>query len=106
PAQTTPFVGREHELSELTHLLSEPANRLVTILAPGGMGKTRLSLEAAGKILDASPSHLSGGLFFANGAYFVPLAPLSAPENIVPAIAEAVNFQFYPGGEPQQELLD
>jgi serine/threonine protein kinase/tetratricopeptide (TPR) repeat protein len=106
PAQTTPFVGREHELSELTRLLQEPANRLVTILAPGGMGKTRLSLEAAEKILNASPSYVSGAALFLNGAYFVSLAPLSVPENIVPAIAEAVNFQFYPGGEPKQELLD
>src|SRR5690606_16824127 len=47
PAQTTEFVGREGELEEIARLLATPNNRLVTILAPGGMGKTRLSLEAA-----------------------------------------------------------
>ena len=45
PAQTTPFVGREAELTELTRLIDSPSQRLVTILAPGGMGKTRLALE-------------------------------------------------------------
>ena len=39
PAQTTPFVGREHELAELDKLLRDPAIRLITVLAPGGMGK-------------------------------------------------------------------
>lgn len=47
PAQTTPFIGRERELEELTALIADPQTRLVTVLAAGGMGKTRLALEAA-----------------------------------------------------------
>ncbi len=42
PAQTTPFIGREQELVQLADLLADPEVRLITILAPGGMGKTRL----------------------------------------------------------------
>jgi predicted ATPase/tRNA A-37 threonylcarbamoyl transferase component Bud32 len=47
PAQTTAFIGRETELAELERLINDPDTRLVTIVAPGGMGKTRLSLELA-----------------------------------------------------------
>lgn len=94
PAQTTPFVGREGELAEVGRLLND--SRLVTILAAGGMGKTRLSLEAAAQQLERFP----------NGAYFVALAPLTSADNIISAVAEAVSFQFYPGGEPKQQLMD
>jgi len=95
PAQTTPFVGRESELESLARLLDDPGVRLITILSPGGMGKTRLALEAAAAQLGC----------FADGVFFVSLAPLRSPENILPTVAEAVNVQFYPGGEPKQQLL-
>src|SRR5262249_10657441 len=96
--QTTEFVGREPEIAELVKLLDNRNVRLVTILAPGGMGKTRLALETAARLFDSSA--------FNNGVYFVSLAPISSAESLVPAIADAVGFQFYPGGEPKQELLD
>src|SRR5579859_1241202 len=70
PAQTAPFVGRERELLELAKLLADPGVRLLTILGPGGMGKTRLALEAAAQHIRQFP----------DGVYFVELAPLSAPE--------------------------
>jgi ATP/maltotriose-dependent transcriptional regulator MalT len=47
PSQTTPFIGRQQELADIKVLLAKPDVRLLTILAPGGMGKTRLSIEAA-----------------------------------------------------------
>src|SRR5204863_8896235 len=94
PAQATEFVGREAELAELAKLLD--ASRLVTVLGPGGMGKTRLALEAAAGQIKK----------FADGVYFISLAPLSAPETIVPTIAEAVRFSFYGGSAPKQQLLD
>ena len=96
PAQTTVFIGRKLELKALADFLAEPTIRLVTILAPGGMGKTRLALETAGTQLD----------HFSHGVYFVSLAPLETPEPMVGAIAEALNFSFYEGGTPQQQLLD
>lgn len=97
PAQITPFVGREHELEELARLINNPEVRLITILAPGGMGKTRLSLEAAERQFEQ----------FASGVCLVELAPLADPQNILAATAEAVGYQFQADGrEPKQQLLD
>ncbi len=96
PLQTIPFVGRETELSQLARLLAEPDGRLITILGPGGMGKTRLALEAAEAQLGN----------FAQGVYFVNLAPLDALEAITPTVAEALGFSFYEEDEPRQQLLD
>jgi serine/threonine protein kinase/tetratricopeptide (TPR) repeat protein len=96
PTQLTSFVGRQAELTELARLLNDPAVRLVTILGAGGMGKTRLSLEAGAAQLNHYP----------NGVYFVPLASIDSSEAIVPATAQALGFSFYEGGEPRQQLLD
>jgi predicted ATPase/DNA-binding SARP family transcriptional activator len=96
PVQTTPFIGREVELSDLARLLADPEIRLVSILSAGGMGKTRLALEAGKIQLDRYP----------HGIYFASLAPLDTSEAFVPTIAEALNFSFYEGGTPQQQLLD
>jgi predicted ATPase len=96
PPQPTPFIGREYEISQITALLAEPTCRLLTLVGPGGIGKTRLALEAAGLQRSA----------FAQGAYLVPLQPLSSPEFIVPAIAETLHFQFYSVDDPKHQLLD
>jgi serine/threonine protein kinase/tetratricopeptide (TPR) repeat protein len=108
PAQATPFVEREHELAELTRLLNDTDIRLITILASGGMGKSRLALEMAERVVNdgIKVTHLSSLPRFANGVYFVNLAPLSTITDIVPAIAEAVGFHFHSGGEPKQQILD
>ncbi len=96
PAQSTPFVGREAELTELARLLADPDIRLLTIVGAGGMGKTRLALEAGAAQLGS----------FRHGVYFVSLAPLESAEAMVPTTAEALGFSFYEGGEPRQQLLD
>lgn len=95
PTQSTPFVGRETELAELAKLLKDPQLRLMTIVAPGGMGKTRLSVELASRVLDESlhETSSSNGLF-SDGAFFVALAPLATVEQIAPAIASATSYQF------------
>jgi predicted ATPase/DNA-binding SARP family transcriptional activator len=97
PHQTSAFVGRTAELAALHELIAAPNQRLVTIVAPGGMGKSRLAQEAA---LAELPN-------FADGVYFVPLAPLSSANEVVPAIAAAVNYPMQ-GSEqtPQEQLLD
>lgn len=84
PAQVTPLLGREREVAELTSLLTDPSVRLVTILGPGGMGKTRLALEAAATLLTN----------FNHGVYLVALAPLSDPTSIVSTIATSVGYTF------------
>ena len=96
PAQTTPLIGREVELAELDRLLTDPAIRLVTILGPGGMGKTHLALEAALAQLER----------FSQKVYFVPLTPLDNPDQVIATIAETINFSFSEGDNPRQQLLD
>ncbi len=96
--QPTSFIGREAELAELKTLLSEPDKRLVTILGPGGMGKTRLSLAAA----EAQRNRDQ----FTDGIYCVPLAALYDRMSLVPAIADAIGFSVSHSSQPEQTLLD
>jgi predicted ATPase/DNA-binding SARP family transcriptional activator len=107
PAQSTPFIGREEELVELDDLIADPDVRLVTIAGPGGIGKTRLALAAAERQVEATED---GAPRFPHGAFFVPLAPLSSTEHIVPAVAEALSFPLRgEEGErrtPKQQVLD
>ncbi|MCA9957894.1 MAG: tetratricopeptide repeat protein [Anaerolineales bacterium] len=101
PAATTPFIGRAPELAEVTRMLLDPALRLLSLVGPGGSGKTRLALQAAAQLSAAPP------LIFADGVYFVPLAALNSPENIIPAIAKALRLSFFKEGElPRQQLFD
>ena len=97
PTQPTPFIGREAELAKIAQLLGDPACRLLTLVGPGGSGKTRLALEAASR-LDANACK--------HGIFFVSLAPLSSVDAIVPTVADVLGFQFFGGGTPQQQLLD
>src|SRR5512143_3944869 len=84
PVLPTPLIGRQREVEELGQLLRDPHCRLLTLVGPGGMGKTRLAIETA--------SHVQ--TIFADGVYFVPLAPVSATRFIVPVIADAIGFTF------------
>ena len=87
PAETTPFIGRDDELAELAQQFADDNARIITILGPGGVGKTRLALEAAAAQLDN----------FAHGVYWVPLAPVCAlcpEEDLVTTVAEVVGCQF------------
>jgi DNA-binding SARP family transcriptional activator/predicted ATPase/Tfp pilus assembly protein PilF len=96
PLAPTPFVGREEELAALAELLADPDCRLVTITGPGGIGKTRLALQAAaGQV----------GLF-AHGVTFVPLAAITSAELLAPALADALLFRFRSQGDPEGQLLD
>ncbi len=101
PAALIPFVGRRKLLGEIQSRLVDPACRLLTLVGPGGSGKTRLALEAARKFISGeSEKH------FPDGVYFVPLAALNSSEDIVPAFAEAMDFSFYGEGEPKTQLLN
>jgi predicted ATPase/DNA-binding SARP family transcriptional activator len=96
PAQTTPFVGRETELVEIAELLENPSCRLVTFTGPGGIGKTRLAVQAAAEQVGT----------FTDGIFFVPLTTLKSTENCVTAIAEALNFTFSSQGNLKQQLIN
>lgn len=98
PATTTAFVGRQHELNELRTLLVAPQTRLLTILGPGGVGKTRLALEAAASL----------ERMFLNGVWFVSLAaiPTDRPDALVVALGEALQISFSGDKNPRKQLLD
>ncbi len=96
PPQPTPFIGRMSELAEITSRLTTTDCRLLTLFGPGGIGKTRLALQAAAEMIDAFP----------NGVYFVPLAPLETSAQMVPAIAEALKLTFYSSEAPKTLLLN
>ncbi|MBI1256991.1 MAG: protein kinase [Chloroflexi bacterium] len=103
PVQITPFVAREAELDELGKLLREHSVRLLTIVGPGGMGKTRLSLEVAAKFLQ----HSAAERLFEHGIFFIDLAPVTSAENIIGATAEAVGCIFQQDGrDPARQLFD
>src|SRR5579859_3776077 len=103
PPQPTAFLGRTRELAGITGLLANPSCRLLTLVGPGGIGKTRLALQSAHTMLTQGDANTS---LFSDGATFVPLQPLISPDGILSAVAEAVDFQFYPNCDPRQELFD
>jgi predicted ATPase/DNA-binding SARP family transcriptional activator len=80
----TPFVGRETELAQLGRILSDPECRLLTLMGPGGIGKTRLAMQFADTQMAA----------YAHGVVLVPLATRSSGEQLVGAIAEALHLSF------------
>jgi len=96
PAATTPFVGRSKELTEIASLLGRADCRLLTVTGLGGVGKTRLALEAATR---QAPS-------FADGAYYVELGALHSPDRIPAAVAQALGVSLLGAREPRAALLD
>jgi predicted ATPase len=102
PPQITPFIGRDKELLRLSRLLADKDSRLTTIVGAGGMGKTRLALEMARQTID-SPYVMRR----LEGIYFVNLAPLTDPLNIVSTIADSLDLQLQQDNRSlKQQLLD
>ena len=80
PIQASPLIGRQEERTTLRGLLSSRSVRLLTLTGPGGIGKTRLSLQAAADQIDAFP----------DGVYFIDLAPSRDEEAALRTIAAAI----------------
>jgi predicted ATPase/DNA-binding NarL/FixJ family response regulator len=95
PAQLTVFVGRAEEISEIRHLLDNPDCRLLTVVGVGGIGKTRLALQAAGQMADR----------FADGLFFVALQPVTSIQFFISTIADAIGYILSGPEAPQQQLL-
>ncbi|MBI1802758.1 MAG: AAA family ATPase [Chloroflexi bacterium] len=94
PAQTTPFIGREAELQQIEERLANPQCRLLTLVGPGGVGKTRLTIRAAAAQMGA----------FRDGIYFVDLSSLQSASHIATAIAAAMRLPL-PDDKPAQDEL-
>ncbi len=89
-SQLTAFVGRDSELNGLTKAVDQA--RLVTLLGPGGVGKTRLAMEFAAK----SPER------WADGAWLIDLAPLDDPGRLAEAVATSLHLR--PAGDPRVQV--
>lgn len=96
PAPSTTLVGREHELTTLSELLSDPGCRLITIAGSGGIGKTRLALEIARL---ESPG-------FIDGAALIHLAPLGEAGEIASSILSGLGVPLQGQSDPQRQLVD
>ena len=94
PRQPTSFLGREREIGDVVALLRRDDIQLLTLTGPGGMGKTRLALQAASELADDFP----------DGVFFVPLAPLMDPALVPSAIASALGIREE-GGRPLADRL-
>jgi predicted ATPase/class 3 adenylate cyclase len=94
--QPNAFIGRERELDELFALLTDGSTRLVTLLAPGGYGKSRLASQAGAELLSRFP----------HGVFEVRLAEIDDPTRLLEAVAAAAGFQFFGNRDPQQQLRD
>jgi predicted ATPase/DNA-binding CsgD family transcriptional regulator len=91
PAPATAFVGRERELATVREWLRREDARLVVLTGPGGVGKTRVGLEAVGQ-----------GADFPDGVVFVPLAGIASARLVIPAIAAALGLRGAPRGRSRK----
>src|SRR5439155_14148836 len=94
PASPTPLIGREHETAGARRQLLREEVRLLTLVGPPGIGKTRLSIEAAQGLVD----------YFERGVRFVSLAPIRDPGLVASAIAQSVGVGEA-GDRPLSEIL-
>lgn len=96
PRALTPLIGREQEVQALQTLLAEPATRLVTLTGPGGVGKSRLALEVAGKVAQSTDLDI----------YWISLAAVREPESMIAAIAQVLDVRERAGRSLLQSLQD
>ncbi len=94
PIQPTSFVGRDADIASALNLLSQAKVRLLTLTGPGGIGKTRLALQLAAELSDE----------FADGVYFVPLAPISDHTLVTSTVAQTLGVGDR-GSQPIIETL-
>ena len=92
PVQFTSFVGRDADLAQVRELLTQ--NRLVTLTGAGGVGKTRLAIQVAGQLAGE----------FADGVWYVDLAPITDPDLVPVTVARALGLPDQPGRSTMDTL--
>lgn len=92
----TPLIGRDAELRQIALYLDDHYCRLITLVGPGGIGKTRLAYQAA----------LNCAARFASGVCMVSLAGVNTPDYLVPTIADALRLQIMSSNDPKHQLLN
>lgn len=95
PQSLTSLIGRAREVSELTGLLGHPAVRLLTLIGPGGVGKSRLALAVANEVHDHVP----------DGVHVVELASLTDPQIVPSALGQQLNIREAPGMTVTEEVI-
>jgi len=95
PIPTTSFVGRSNELARIAALFADPNCRLLTLLGPGGIGKTRLALQFA-----------ADQRSFTDGVYFVHLTPVSSLDLVPSAIASALQITLFDSIDLRPQLAE
>ncbi|HVN55134.1 MAG TPA: adenylate/guanylate cyclase domain-containing protein [Anaerolineaceae bacterium] len=93
PVQLTSFVGRDHEMNEVKQILG--ISRLVTLIGPGGTGKTRLALQVAADLIPR----------FNHGVWLAELAVITDPKQVVELVASVFELRELPGGPPLISIL-
>jgi predicted ATPase/DNA-binding XRE family transcriptional regulator len=94
PASLTSFIGRGTEIAQIQEYLSKPEIRLVTLMGPPGIGKTRLSIETARACLADFP----------DGVFFIALAPLDDPNGIASTIVQMLGYLESGDQAPEDHL--
>lgn len=94
PVQPTPFIGRAELVKSATGALRHGASRLLTLVGPGGAGKTRIGLQIAAGLVDE----------FEDGVFLVGLSPVMDPELVAPAIAQTLHVKEL-SGRPIADIL-
>lgn len=95
PTPLTPFVGRVAELEDLKRFLEHLDTRLITILAPGGMGKTRLALATSESVMTKFP----------DGVFFLSFAPPTSSTHFLTTLAENIGLEFTENSGTQSQQL-
>jgi DNA-binding SARP family transcriptional activator/predicted ATPase len=85
PTYAPLFIGREEELKELSTLIDEPSTRVISLVGPGGVGKTRIAVQFSTQIAG----------HFSDGAFFISLSSVQDPEFIPIILADALKFSFF-----------
>lgn len=96
PTFGTSFIGRQAEQRAMQRLLADPACRMLSVVGPGGIGKTRLAVQLA--------AALQGTAAFSDGVYFVNLAPVTGASHLPLAVAETLHLTLQGTDEPLAQV--